>query len=196
MKTIDTEAVIREYYPQGSPTYEILVRHGEQVAAKALDIADQPGFGTADKAFMFEAALLHDIGIFMTDTPVLGCHGSHPYICHGVLGRELLENCGLPRHGLVCERHVGVGLSVRDIREQQLPLPVRDMLPQTLEEEIICYADKFFSKNGHNGQKPRTIEEIVASLGRFGKDPVRRFQAWKRRFEDKKGSPALPGQGN
>jgi uncharacterized protein len=194
VNTIDVDAVIREYYPQGSVIYETLKRHGEQVAAKALTIAGRPGLEALDKDFLCEAAMLHDIGIFMTDTPILGCHGSHPYICHGVLGRELLEKHGLPRHALVCERHVGVGLSARDIEEQQLPLPVRDMQPQTLEEEIICYADKFFSKNGTSGQRPRTVEEVIALLGRYGRDPVRRFQAWVRRFENGKGATGLTGQ--
>jgi uncharacterized protein len=194
VNTIDIDAVIREYYPRGSTVYGTLKRHGAQVAAKALAIADRPGFETVDKGFLFEAAMLHDIGIFMTDTPVLGCHGSHPYICHGVLGRELLENHGLPRHALVCERHVGVGLSARDIEEQQLPLPVRDMQPRTIEEEIICYADKFFSKNGNNEHTSRTAEEVAALLGRYGQAPVRRFQAWARRFENGNSAPGLPGQ--
>lgn len=194
MNTIDVDAVLREYYPPGSATYETLKRHGEQVAAKALAIADRPGFEGVDKGFLFEAAVLHDIGIFKTDTPVLGCHGRHPYIRHGVLGRELLEDHGLPRHALVCERHVGVGLSVRDIEEQHLPLPIRDMRPRTIEEEIICYADKFFSKNGPTGEKPRTAADVAALLGRYGQAPVRRFQAWARRFENGKSAPGLPGR--
>ena len=194
MSTIDADAVMREYYPRGSATYDILKRHGEQVAAKALAIADRPDSGPVDKPFLFEAALLHDIGIFMTDTPVLGCRGSQPYICHGVLGRELLEKHGLPRHALVCERHVGLGLSARDIEEQQLPLPIRDMQPQTIEEEIICYADKFFSKNRTQGEKPRTVEEVAALLGRYGPEPVRRFKAWARRFENGNGTPGYSGQ--
>jgi len=194
VNALDVDAVLREYYPPGSTIYATLKRHGAQVAAKALAIADRPGFEDVDKGFLFEAALLHDIGIGMTDTPVLGCHGRHPYIRHGVLGRELLEDHGLPRHALVCERHVGVGLSVRDIEEQQLPLPARDMRPRTIEEEIICYADKFFSKNGTYGEKPRTAAEVAALLGRYGPAPVRRFQAWVRRFENGHGAPGLPGR--
>ena len=192
---LDADALIREYYPQRSAIYDILKRHGEQVAAKALAIADRPALGPVDKTFLFEAALLHDIGIFMTDTPGLGCHGRQPYICHGVLGRELLEKHGLSRHALVCERHVGVGLSARDIEKQQLPLPIRDMQPQTLEEEIICYADKFFSKNRAKGEKPRTVEEVAALLGRYGPEPVRRFNTWARRFENSNDTPDLSSQG-
>jgi uncharacterized protein len=184
VSAVEPLRIIGEYYPPDSPTYDMLVRHGEQVAAKALAVAEHLDTAVIDKAFLHEAAMLHDIGIFMTDTPALGCHGNHPYICHGTLGRELLERHSLDRHALVCERHVGVGLSARDIEQQQLPLPVRDMRPLTIEEEIICYADKFYSKNGRQKPAARSIPEIVAMLRRYGEPPAQRFQAWVRRFEN------------
>jgi len=184
VKAIDPTTIIRAYYPADSAVYNLLVRHGEAVAAKALAVADHLGDPAVDRNFLHEAAMLHDIGIFLTDTPSLGCHGDHPYICHGTLGRELLENHGLERHALVCERHVGVGLSVDDIRNQRLPLPLRDMQPRTTEEEIICYADKFYSKKGHGEQTARPIDAIVAMLRRYGESPALRFQAWARRFEN------------
>ena len=186
--------VIGNYYPPGSATYDMLVRHGEQVATKALAVAEQLDAVRIDKTFLHEAAMLHDVGIFMTDTPALGCHGDHPYICHGTLGRELLEGLGLDRHALVCERHVGVGLSVRDIEHQQLPLPVRDMRPQTIEEEIICYADKFYSKNGRQRPAGRSVPEIVTMLRHYGDRPAQRFQAWVRRFENGVGRTYPPDQ--
>ena len=160
------------------------MRHGEQVAAKALAVADHLETEGLDREFLREAAMLHDIGIFLTDTPSLGCRGDAPYIRHGTLGRELLEGHGLHRHALVCERHVGVGLSVADIRQQRLPLPLRDMRPATLEEEVICYADKFYSKNTPPGAPPRSVGRIVESLRRYGESPAKRFAAWARRFEN------------
>lgn len=188
----DPVSIIGDYYPAGSTAYEVLVRHGEQVAAKALAVAGRLGNGRADQAFLFEAAMLHDIGIFLTAVPSLGCHGGQPYIRHGVLGRDLLEDRGLPRHALVCERHVGVGLTIGDIRRQGLPLPERDMRPVTLEEEIVCYADKFFSKTTRPGRGPRAIPEILALLGRHGASRAHRFQSWVRRFENSGRSTAAP----
>jgi len=194
VRVIEPLRIIGDYYPPGSATYDMLVRHGEQVAAKALAVADHLDAAGIDKTFLHEAAMLHDIGIFLTDTPSLGCHGTHPYICHGTLGRELLEGRGLDRHALVCERHVGVGLSAGDIQRQQLPLPVRDMRPLTTEEEIICYADKFYSKNDRQRPAARTISEIVATLRRYGEPPVQRFQAWVQRFENGGRPPSPSGQ--
>jgi uncharacterized protein len=192
--SIDPTRIIREYYPPGTAIHDMLVRHGEQVAAKALAVADGLASASVDRTFLYEAAMLHDIGIFQTDTPALGCHGDQPYIRHGVLGRALLEARGLDRHALVCERHVGVGLSAEDIQRQGLPLPARDMRPVTIEEEIICYADKFYSKKGRRDRPGgRTIRDITASLTRYGEVPLCRFQAWVQRFENGGPSAARPG---
>lgn len=180
---IDPVDILRDHYPPGSTAYDLLVRHGEQVAAKALAVADRWGDDLMDRAFLYEAAMLHDIGIFRTDAPQLGCRGPEPYIRHGVIGRDLLEARGLPRHALVCERHVGVGLSIADIRRQGLPLPERDMRPVTLEEEILCYADKFFSKTTRREEAARTIPDIMTLLERHGVAQARRFEIWAKRFE-------------
>jgi uncharacterized protein len=99
--------------------------------------------------------------------------------------KELLDGIGLPEYGLICERHVGVGISLNDIKNFNLPLPERDMLPVSIEEQLICYADKFFSKNG-NGQRmngAKSIEQIVQSLQPYGQDKVERFQKWVEMFE-------------
>jgi uncharacterized protein len=186
---MDPLEVIAANCPQGSAVYDILVTHSTLVAQKALALARRLGHLNPDMAFIYEAAMLHDIGIIMTNTPELGCTGAFPYICHGVSGRTILESAGLARHGLVCERHVGVGITIENIRSGKLPIPVRDMTPQTLEEQIICYADKFYSKNGNQHQAvEKPAEEIVRSLSPYGQDNVDRFMSWHRQFE----SPRSP----
>jgi uncharacterized protein len=176
--------IIEHYFAPGSQCYEILICHGKAVAEKAIEIAT---LGIAsenlDLEFIEEAAMLHDIGIFLTDTPKLGCIGSYPYVCHGYLGNQILCAMGFPKHGLVCERHVGVGISLEDIRQFNLPLPERDMRPVTLEEEIICYADKFHSKNGAPEGQHKTFEEIEKSLKAIGDTQWNRFREWALRFD-------------
>ena len=175
--------ILAEFYDRRSIAFEILVAHGEQVARKAIEAAEQVSHLKPDIDFIENAAMLHDIGILETDSPGLGCRGKHPYICHGILGRELLEKAGVSEYGLICERHVGVGISATDVRQFNLPLPTRDMLPVTIEEQIICYADKFFSKNG-NGTKAeeKSVEQIMRSLKRYGTDKAQRFQSWVEMF--------------
>jgi uncharacterized protein len=89
----------------------------------------------------------------------------------------------LPRHALVCERHVGCGITAREIREGNLPLPERDMVPLSLEEQIVCYADKFFSKKDLDLEKEKTVDEIIATLSLWGDEKVRIFRKWLKMFE-------------
>ncbi len=180
---MDPIAIINHFYPDDSPARRILLIHGRQVADKALSVARNLPVTGVDKGFIEAAALLHDIGMIRTHVPELGCHGEAPYIQHGVIGRSMLDAMGLHRYGLVCERHVGVGFSVEDIRNQQLPLPQRDMRPVTLEEEIICYADKFFSKKPDGDTAPeKTPKKIVRKLSLKGDGLAERFLEWDRRF--------------
>ena len=111
----------------------------------------------------------------------LQCFGSGPYICHGRLGAEILRKEGYERHARVCERHTGAGITCKEIIAQGLPLPHQDFLPETLEEKVICYADKFFSKTHLDREK--SIEKAEKSLAKFGEDGVMRFREWERMFE-------------
>ncbi len=172
---MDPLKIIDKYYVRNSPAWAILVEHSKMVSGKSLEIAARVKHMNPDTAFIEEAAMIHDIGIFMTNEPGIGCYGDKEYICHGYLGRELLEQDGLPRHALVCERHVGVGLSLDDIERQNLRVPKRDMLPLSLEEKIICYADKFFSKRSDQLHSERSLEEVRKRILKFGQDKLDRF---------------------
>lgn len=174
--------IITRYYDPATKAFRILREHGELVAEKSLKAAGRVGHLKPGLAFIREAAMLHDIAIYLTDSPGIDCHGAEPYVRHGVLGRDILEALGMHRHGMVCERHVGVGISAEDIGRFNLPLPVRDMRPVTIEEQIICYADKFFSKNGGGASREKSIAEIVASLRPYGADKVERFMGWVELF--------------
>ena len=76
----------------------------------------------------------------------------------------------------------GRGLTEQDIEEQKLPLPRRDMRPQAIEEEIICYADKFYSKNEGQCEKEKTIDQIRINLKKYGENRVAIFDAWLKKF--------------
>lgn len=170
---MDPLKIIKKYYEEGSERYHILLSHSEIVAKKALEIARNHPEMNPDLDFIYEAAMLHDIGIYLTYAPELECFGEEPYICHGYLGNSLMQHEGFPRHGLVCERHTGVGFDVRYIIENSLPIPHRDMLPVSTEEQIICLADKFYSKSKNN--EPKTVEKIRKDMMKFGAGQVERF---------------------
>lgn len=171
---------ILQKYCKDEKQLHILVTHSRAVADKALAIARMhPELG-ADEDFIEEAAMLHDIGIVGVDAPAIACTGKAPYICHGILGAEILRAEGMERHALVCERHTGTGLTLQQIIDQQLPLPQRDMQPQSIEEQIICFADKFFSKTRLDSEK--SVEQARRSLEKFGAEGLVKFDAWCERF--------------
>ena len=168
--------LIDKYYPQDNELRNILLVHSRSVADKALRIADKHPELNLDATFLNEAAMLHDIGIFLTYAPGIQCLGKEPYICHGYLGAELVRKEGFPRHALVCERHTGAGLSLEEIIKRQLPVPHREMLPVSTEEQVICFADKFFSKTHLDREK--SVQDARKSIARYGDEGLRRFNNW------------------
>lgn len=183
---LDCLSIIERYYTPGNDDYRVLVSHSRQVADLAVALSQRlidQGV-PIDIEFVEEAAMLHDIGMCRTDAPGIHCHGSEPYILHGILGRRMLDAMGLYRHGRVCERHTGAGITADEIIQQHLPIvPPRDLLPESLEEKAVCYADKFFSKSRPH-EPAKTIERARQSLAKFGGDTLQRFDALTALFGD------------
>lgn len=172
--------IFNRYYFDNPGLLSTVTIHSECVARKALGGLRSKGID-ADYGFVWEAAMLHDIGVVRCDAPGIQCFGTLPYICHGVEGRTMLDAEGLPRHALVCERHTGSGLTVDDIISQNLPLPRRDMTPLSIEEKAICYADKFFSKSG-DLTKEKELAKVIRQMESFGKESLQRFIALHEMF--------------
>ena len=173
--------IIAKYYTPGSDLYNILVKHSEAVRDKALELARRhPELGL-DLEFIAEAAMLHDIGILETDAVGIKCFGTHRYIEHGYLGAEMMRKEGYSRHALVCERHTGTGLRLADIIERELPVPHRELCPVTLEEQLICYADKFFSKTRLDSED--SYERVEKKMQKWGEESVEQLRRWYEMFE-------------
>ena len=174
---MDPLVYIEKYYPAANKElHDILLEHSIAVSEKAVEIAEKHPELNLDQQFIYEAAMLHDIGIFMTDAPSIHCYGDKPYICHGYLGAELMRREGLFRHALVCERHTGAGIPLEQIEQEDLPLPHRDLVPVSLEEQVICFADKFFSKT-HLGEE-KNVEKARKSIRKYGEAGLQRFDRW------------------
>lgn len=176
-----TQSLIDTYYPAGTHLRDIFLRHSTAVATVALQLnsrLEQP----IDPADVETAAMLHDIGIFLTNAKGIYCEGTYPYIAHGYLGADLLRRNGFDeKFARVCERHTGVGLSHDEIEEQRLPLPVdREYMPQSRLERLICYADKFYSKSGQMTRK--TFDEVEKSMSRFGEENTARLHSLRQEF--------------
>ena len=123
-----------------------VVEHCLYVSDFAVEIAQKiKNRGhTVDVGFVETAAILHDIGRSKT-------HG----IRHGIEGATILKD--YPKYARVCETHIGGGIGKDEATK--LGLPEKDYIPGTLEEKIICYADKLM-----HGTEKKTLNETTSKF--------------------------------
>jgi len=179
---MDYNQLIDLYYPAGTLRRDIFLKHARSVAQKALEIARRKHLPLSEDEIT-EAAMLHDIGIFLADAPGIDCHGNEPYIAHGTLGAKLLRDNGFDeKYARVAERHTGAGISIIDIDEMSLPLPRRDLMPESLLERLICYADKFYSKSGD--MKEKSLDRVRSSMSKHSESTAQRFERLHDEFGD------------
>ena len=99
-----------------------------------------------DRQIVRSGALLHDIGAYSLYTD----HGfdNAQYLTHGIRGEAILTRAGIdPRIARIASHHTGVGITRSEIRERNRPLHDADFLAETIEQELVMYADKFHSKS-------------------------------------------------
>ena len=125
----NAERLIALFYPEDTPLKRLLLRHSEQVREKAQEIAKLSGV-EVDVNIVAAGAMLHDIGILHCHAPKILCTGTEHYLRHGIIGAQMLRDLdpALEVYARICERHTGSGLTAREIRLQQLPLPEQDFL--------------------------------------------------------------------
>lgn len=164
---MDYLSLICKYYPEDDELRRVLLKHSRQVADRCLAICKKHPELPVETQFVEEAAMLHDIGIRWCNAPSIHCFGEEPYLRHGQIGAELLRKEGFERHARVCERHTGTGLPGFE--------------PETLEEQLVCYADKFYSKS--DVDHVRSVLEVAQSLEKFGHEGVVKFLHWAEQFE-------------
>lgn len=167
--------IITHFYAENAPLYALLLHHSRQVRDHALRVVDaHPELGL-NRQLIDDGAMLHDIGIIRCDAPGIHCHGTEPYLHHGPIGAEMLRSLPAEMQQLasplddlarICERHTGTGLPGYE--------------PETLEEQVVCYADKFYSKS--HPERERNAEQTAQMLSKFGDASVERFLEWHLRF--------------
>lgn len=170
------KALILKHYNESERSFIILWEHSLSVMQACIRIMDLHPEIKLDKKKVILGALLHDIGIRFTDAPDLGCYGKKPYLAHGYLGFELLsKEKGYEDIAPFCERHTGSGIKKEVIIENKLPLPQRDLIPISMEEKLVCFADKFFSKSKKDLSLPIALEKVINSQSKHGKYNIDRF---------------------
>ena len=145
-----------------------IVKHCETVASVAKMLVDALRLSgePIDEEAVIIAASLHDIGRTRTQS-----------VHHGYVGAEILGSEGLD--GPVAEivrRHIGAGISKEEA--SSLGFPDGDYVPRTLEEKIVCFADKMV-----DGVRVRPFAEEVKRFTAKGHD-VERLKALKESLKE------------
>ncbi|MCK5413184.1 MAG: HD domain-containing protein [Candidatus Pacebacteria bacterium] len=167
-------------YSTSEDSFEIVLNHSLIVLGKSIEIINRKKlYNKIDFGLIVSGCLLHDIGIFGLKNGGLDTTKRVDYLQHGIFGGKILRKEKLFKEALIAERHIGSGLSKEYIMQNNLPLPKKDFLPITLEQKLICYADKFHSKSG----KIDTLDSIKKEMKGFGKEPLRRFLELEKLFE-------------
>jgi len=133
-----------------------------------------------DAELVEAGCLLHDIGVYKLYRPD-GVKDRSAYISHGLLGEDILKAEGIDEQICnIASHHTGVGLTKEDIVKSGLDLPHQDFLAETLEEELVMYADKFHSK----ADSPRfnDFESYKETVRNFGDDKVEKFVGMSEKF--------------
>jgi len=132
-----------------------VVEHCKRVSAFAVKIAHacQKRQSNVDVELVEISALLHDIGRSRTHS-----------VDHALEGGRIAREFGLPGSVVrIIERHAGGGIPKEEAKE--LGWSVKDYMPKTLEEKIVCYADKRVEGLSIVPIE-RTVNAYVADLGR------------------------------
>ena len=131
-------------------------RHSIKVAEKAVEIAYKIKKAKVNINLVEVGALLHDIGRSKT-------HGFK----HAQIGGKILRARGFPEElARICETHILGGLDKEDA--QSVGLPAKNYIPLTLEEKIICLADKLLA-----GRRPVSLKNrFDIWFNKYGKTKI------------------------
>ena len=179
MREIDQTKVNNLYDEAGDKSgrgKENVYQHCQKVASYAVVLAnlynDKNIGANLDIDLIFMGAMVHDIGWLAA--PIERQNS----VRHGEEGDNWLLELGIEEKvARFCLCHVGSGFSQNEASQKGLD-PNLNHLPLTLEEMVVTYADKFFSKNG----KTHTIEEIDEEMKGYGEESYTRWLELKKLF--------------
>lgn len=169
--------IIRKYYTLDSLAGQSLLIHSQLVRDKAQSLAIRHPEMDLDIPFIPRRLPCSTTSGFFSRRPRTSVVSENIPTSATVIWEPIYSaRKAFPAHALVCERHTGAGISLEMIKENHLPLPQRDMLPVTLEEKLIAFADKFYSKT--NLTREKKLGKIRAEMAFYGEETAARFEEW------------------
>ena len=179
-KSMNKEAILalHKKYAPDDLSFELVYTHCEIVTRIALEIVEKNDLDI-DADALYQATMLHDIGAYTLYIPELKTFKQDGYKQHAMIGATILAEEGFSESIVAAVRtHVLMGLTGNEIRQQKWKLPYIDTEPASLEAELVCYADRFHSKN----PQFNSHETFLAHLRKDLPDQANKFQAMIDRF--------------
>jgi uncharacterized protein len=143
---------------------EKVIAHCMAVTKLSLEIANllkEKGI-PIDFELVEIGALLHDIGRSVTHT-----------VQHAVLGAKIAKSASLPDSVVsIIRRHVGGGITTSEAESLGWPKDV--YVPITIEEKVVCYADKLI-ENGEQVPIDVTIRKLSKEMKYEAAERVRKL---------------------
>jgi uncharacterized protein len=179
MNKQEIERLHHKYAPNDT-VYDLVYGHCQVVCEIALWCAENIKSETeVNLELLQSAALLHDIGTYILFDDEGKVANNRMYPQHAILGAKIVADEGIDmRISKIIETHVLLGLTKQEIIDTPWILPARDYEPDTIEGELLCYADRFHSKhptfNGYDSFLQGLEERLPLQAAKF--------EAWSKRF--------------
>ena len=179
MNISDIEQLHHKYAPNDK-VYDLVYGHCQIVCEIALWCADNiKSDSKVDTDLLQAAALLHDIGTYILFDDDGKVSNERMYPQHAILGAKIVVDEGIDmKISKIIETHVLLGLTKQEIIDTPWVLPARDYEPDTIEGELLCYADRFHSKYPTFNAFDTFLDKLKSNL------PLQaaKFEAWSKRF--------------
>lgn len=184
LPTYEELVALHKKHAPSQDAYDLVFTHCQivwEIAEQLIKKMTVP----VDPELVKVGCFLHDVGVYRLYLPN-GEIDHANYIKHGTEGYVLLKEEGFDEQ--LCRFascHTGVGLSKHEIEVEGLPIPPADYFAETLEEQLVMYADKFHTKT--TPPKFMTADTYAKKQRKFGEEKVVLF----RQFQEKFGTPEL-----
>lgn len=140
------EALHKKYAPS-QKVFDLVYGHCQIVEQMALWCSQNSNL-VIDQNLLSSSALLHDLGSYVFFDKQANNLNSQLYPLHAILGAKIVRDEGLEEKiSFIIETHILTGLTKQEIKDYDWRLPLKDYLPQTIEAQIVGYADCFHSKH-------------------------------------------------
>jgi len=167
-------------------TFNLVWTHCQIVALIALQRAQSYTQQPVNYQKVVVGGLVHDIGVYRLFKENSLQFDMSRYLFHGLEGWLILQEEHFGEEiANFARNHTGLGITHYDVYKEHLPLPLGDYSPQTVEQELVMYADKFHTKSN----PPEFISVTAArrSALKFGSENAKKFDYYQQKF----GNPQL-----